>query len=133
MVNTQFNQILEKYTAQLYDVVAEKILDWSKDYNGVGAVFGATNPDELRLKAPFFAQNYMPLLIPGVGGQGGSATEVVGILDAVGYPLYLARINSSSGITHPWKTSDNAPKDWDVAVVDNLKKLNEEIGYKHSN
>ena len=44
----------------------------------------------------------VPLLIPGVGGQGGKANEVVAILRNVVYDLSIVRINSSSGLTHPW-------------------------------
>jgi hypothetical protein len=46
--------------------------------------------------------------------------------------MYLARINNSSGITHPWKTADKAPKEYDVAVVNNLQEMNKKIDYKHA-
>ncbi|MDY7027990.1 MAG: orotidine-5'-phosphate decarboxylase, partial [Spirochaetota bacterium] len=69
-----------------------------------------------------------PLLIPGVGGQGGSASETVRILREAGYPLELVRINSSSGLTHPWlKKGESAPEDFAARVTGNLRKLNEEL------
>jgi orotidine-5'-phosphate decarboxylase len=120
---------LEQEAPFLYESVANKILDWSKEYKGIGAVFGATAPEELMKTAPFFAKNEMMLLIPGVGGQGGSLEQLMHTLRLEKYPLHLARINSSSGITHPWKIADMAPKEWDVAVVQNLRTLNEHIGY----
>jgi len=126
-------KFIEQEAPPLYQIVAEKIAgDWSKDYKGVGAVFGATNIEELKAIAPFFAKNNTPLLIPGVGKQGGSAQEVIEALYKSGYNLSLARINSSREITHPWKIAVNAPKEWDVAVVQNLKKLNGDINYRNA-
>jgi len=124
----------------LYEIVAHKIVDWAKASPGVGAVVGATAPRELSDIAALYVKSgvEVPLLIPGVGKQGGSAQEVTARLREAGYPLELARINSSSGITHPWeKNKDLAKKlenksmqDYAKACVEQLAKLNEEIGYK---
>lgn len=115
----------------LYMVVANKIIEWSKDHPGVGAVVGATSPDELSDLAKLYAGKDIPLLIPGVGGQGGSGKVVrERILDA-GYDPSLARISSSSGITHPWaKKKEKAPEDFAKVCVEELNKLNEQISYK---
>jgi orotidine-5'-phosphate decarboxylase len=118
--------------APLYEVVAHKISEWAKANPGVGAVVGATYPQELSDIANLYVKSGVgvPLLIPGVGKQGGSAQEVVARLREAGYPLEFARINSSSGLTHPWKTADKAPADYAKICVEQLAKLNEEIGYK---
>lgn len=60
---------------------------------GIGAVMGATGPAELRE----FAGRGLPLLIPGVGTQGGSAAEV---MDALGANAPHCRVNVSSGILY---------------------------------
>lgn len=60
---------------------------------GIGAVMGATGPAELRE----FAGRGLPLLIPGVGTQGGSASEV---MEALGAAAPLCRVNVSSGILY---------------------------------
>lgn len=113
----------------LYEAVAEKIIEWSKIYPGTGAVVGATSLEELSKLATMFAPHNIPLLIPGVGKQGGSAKEVVAVLRAAGYPLYLARINSSSGLTHPWASKkEEAPKNYAKVCINELQKMNEEIG-----
>jgi orotidine-5'-phosphate decarboxylase len=71
------------------------------------------------------------LLIPGVGGQGGKADEVVAKLREAGYDLSLARINSSSELTHPWaKKNEPAPEDFAKVCVEQLHKLNEQTAYK---
>ena len=51
------------------------------------------------------------MLIPGVGSQGGSAEEVMAALRETGYDVRLARINSSSALTHPWKKAP-VPEDY---------------------
>ncbi|PPD57887.1 orotidine-5'-phosphate decarboxylase [Dehalogenimonas etheniformans] len=53
----------------LYQVVADKVESWNRQGN-LGLVVGATQPDEL--KAIRDAHPTLPLLIPGVGAQGGS-------------------------------------------------------------
>ena len=70
----------------------------------------------------YFADKDIPMLIPGVGSQGGSAPEVMKKLRNTGYPICLARINSSSGLTHPWKKAP-APDDYLERVMTNLAKL----------
>ncbi|MBU0982922.1 MAG: orotidine-5'-phosphate decarboxylase [candidate division Zixibacteria bacterium] len=58
----------------LYRVVAEKVREWNRD-NNCGLVVGATRPDELvELRG---VAGTMPLLIPGVGAQGGSLEKAV--------------------------------------------------------
>ena len=113
-----------------YVHVAQKIISWNQEYGTAGAVVGATSPQELQELAEMYAPHSIPLLIPGVGGQGGSASGTIEILRSSGYPVELARINSSSGITHPWvKRKEPIPEDWPKAVVENLSTLNTELGY----
>ncbi|MBC8501262.1 MAG: orotidine-5'-phosphate decarboxylase [DPANN group archaeon] len=112
----------------LYKHVASKIVEWAADHPGIGAVVGATSPEELSDLAEFFTGKDIPLLIPGVGSQGGSAEEVSSRLRDVGYGLSIIRINSSSGLTHPWKKPP-APEDFAKVCVAELHKLNEQIGY----
>lgn len=114
----------------LYIHVARCIRKWGRDYpaGSVGAVVGATSPEELRRLADFYAENPVPLLIPGVGGQGGSASETAAILKSAGYPPELVRINSSSSLTHPWvKKGEPVPADFARKVVENLRKLHKEL------
>jgi orotidine-5'-phosphate decarboxylase len=58
----------------LYEVVAEKVNEWNK-YGNLGLVVGATYPDELKVIRERYPD--MPLLIPGVGAQGGELKQVV--------------------------------------------------------
>jgi len=110
---------------RLFQKTAKKILAWADGRPGTGAVVGATSLEELSLLAGIYAESALPLLIPGVGSQGGSAEEVCSVLKDAGYPLPMARINSSSGITHPWaKKKEAVPADWNHRVCDEIEKLN---------
>jgi len=114
----------------LYTHIARKIVEWSEESgsDSIGAVVGATSLAELEELARFYASHGTPLLIPGVGGQGGSASETISVLKKADYPLELARINSSSGLTHPWlKQASPVPVDWPEKVTDRLEKLNGEL------
>lgn len=87
----------------LFEIVAAKAAEWNRHGN-VGLVIGATYPEELRL----IRQSHpdMPILIPGVGAQGGDlATAVRYGVDARGQK---AIINSSRGIIYASKGKDFA-------------------------
>jgi orotidine-5'-phosphate decarboxylase len=58
----------------LFEVVAQKASKWST-YGNIGLVVGATYPEELRLVRE--AHPDMPLLIPGIGAQGGDLALAV--------------------------------------------------------
>jgi len=116
----------------LYLEVSAKLVEWGANSNGnVGAVVGATSLQELESICSFFVKNSslpVPLLIPGVGAQGGSALEVVEVLKKTGMPLELQRINSSSGINYAYEEEHSV--DFAGAAVKAIKKLNAEIGFK---
>jgi orotidine-5'-phosphate decarboxylase len=115
----------------VYKKTAENIVKWAK--SGTGAVVGATYPGELEEIAKIFVQSgkEIPLLIPGVGSQGGSAKEVLQKLKEAGYDLSICRIHSSSAINFAYlKEGTN---DYAGAAVRALKQLNEEINYKPNN
>ena len=58
----------------LFEIVALKVSQWNK-YGNLGLVVGATYPEELKL----IRQSHpdMPLLIPGIGAQGGDLASAV--------------------------------------------------------
>ena len=105
-----------------YMTVARVIALWHGEFDGIGAVAGATNLKEFADIAGFYADKDIPLLIPGVGSQGGTAPEVMERMEKTGYPVALARVNSSSGLTHPWKKGP-APEDALDRVLTNISKL----------
>jgi len=110
----------------VYMKLAENIIRWHKP--GVGAVVGATYLEELEEISRFFVESKkeIPLLIPGVGSQGGSAKEVVEVLRKTKNNILIHRINSSSGINYAYIENDTS--DYAKAAVDALENLNKEIG-----
>ena len=87
----------------LFEVVAKKALEWNK-YGNIGLVVGATYPDDLKRVRKICPD--MPILIPGVGKQGGDlAAAVRNGVDANGEK---AIINSSRGIIYASKGKDFA-------------------------
>ncbi len=115
----------EQETYPLYMAVSHKIAHWAKKNKNIGAVVGATHLQELQEIAHYYAHQEIPLLIPGVGSQGASAKMTLTTLIEAGYPLHLARINSSSALTHPWKISP-APSSWLELCISNIDTLLEE-------
>ena len=107
----------------LYQSLAESLLRWREEQQIpglVGAVVGATSPKELEQLATFFAAEQFPLLIPGIGKQGGSFGEVCAALKQAGYPLELARINALSALLQNW---DEAPEDWPKRICQKMAEL----------
>ncbi len=109
---------------KMFMETAGKLVEWHED--GVGAVVGATNIPELKAVAEFFSASKkdIPLLIPGVGAQGGSAREVAEVLKKIG-DIKMHRINSSSGISYAYKKQGT--DDYAGAAAKAVKKLNDEI------
>jgi len=69
-----FNFQMERRQRPLFEIVAEKANQWN--FNGnIGLVIGATYPEELRLMRQSYPE--MPLLIPGIGAQGGELPSAV--------------------------------------------------------
>ncbi|MDP6670862.1 MAG: orotidine-5'-phosphate decarboxylase [archaeon] len=112
-----------------FQIVSESIVKWSETALGnVGAVVGATSMEELGEVVEHFVKSgkQIPLLIPGVGAQGGSGADVAAALRKASYNLKLARINSSSGINYAYEKQET--DDFAGAAAKAIKKLNEEIG-----
>ncbi len=109
----------------LYKKVAELIVRW--DSPGLGAVVGATYLKELEELSGFFVSSgvYVPMLIPGVGAQGGTAEEVMEVLRQTNNPLWLHRVNSSSGISFAYLKKDT--DDYAGAAVEEIKNLIEKL------
>jgi len=98
----QLQKINEK---PLYEIVAEKVLNWNKKKN-CGLVVGATYPEQLKkIREVAFD---LPFLIPGVGAQGGEIESTVKYgTDKDGN---LAIINSSRGVIYASQDFDFAEK-----------------------
>lgn len=108
----------------LYLRVSRKIVEWHRP--GMGAVVGATYPEELASIGGIFIPSGrdIPLLIPGVGSQGGSVEAVCSALGRYPDPL-IHRINSSSAINYAYRQRPELR--FDDAAATALSALNDEI------
>ncbi len=117
-----------KTNESVYEHMGKMCEDWGKElvgeygYSAVGAVVGATYPEqlkELREKLPhtFF-------LVPGYGAQGGGAEDVKNAFDQRGLG---AIINSSRGIMCAWKNQNLAEDDFAIAARNEAVRMRDEL------
>lgn len=98
----------------LYEKVAQKAVEW-----GCGLVVGATSNSIKSVVK--ITKGRVPLLIPGIGAQGGDLEMV---MDAIKDKPYIHRINASSSIAYAYEKSGGNPAG---AALKEARKLNEKI------
>jgi orotidine-5'-phosphate decarboxylase len=121
--SSDFQMIKSENGKFLFEIVADKVCEWNKKYSsGIGAVLGATHLEELKKIARLFSVNdYPPLLIPGIGKQGGDLKEVMSALKEIDYPLHKVFINSSTKINYAYL--DFPDKNYLEAALVEIKKF----------
>ncbi len=113
----------------VYRHVAELVRGWGEGHQGasgyssVGAVVGATWPEQLvELRA---AMPHTPFLVPGYGAQGGAAGDVAAAFDENGLG---AIVNSSRGIIYAYAEDDRySAERFDLAAADAAERMRREI------
>ncbi len=128
-----FQDLPVEYGQKAFYSVAQKIIDWDTSRN-IGAVVGATHPEELGAITRFFAEkdHEIPFLIPGVsipgvpGGQGGDARTVLEAIRRGGGKRKFHVLNSSSGLNFAWQLQ-NRPEKFASACVDALSRLSDSL------
>lgn len=112
--------------APLADRVAVAVDRWGADLRGasgwssVGAVVGATHPEELARLRRMMPNT--PLLLPGYGAQGAGAADIVGGFQA---GLQGALVNSSRGILFAGK--EQPEKHWKDAAAGAMDAMAAEL------
>jgi len=71
---TDFQDVVDNFGMKLYQSVALRAREWNKNGN-IGLVAGATYPDDIKIIRQMCPE--MPLLIPGIGVQGGDLVQAV--------------------------------------------------------
>jgi len=95
--------VFQSRTRPLFEIVAERAKEWNTRGN-IGLVVGATYPEELKLLRQ--QHPHLPLLIPGVGTQGGDVGLTVKY--GLGHEEGKMIINSSRQILYASRGSDFA-------------------------
>jgi orotidine-5'-phosphate decarboxylase len=117
---------------KVYEVVADLVSEWGKDligqcgYSSVGAVVGATWPQQLKS-----LRKRMPhtcFLVPGYGAQGGGAKDVADAFDKEGLG---AIINASRSLMCAYKSKKYQDKytenEFDIACRKEAINMREEL------
>lgn len=113
-------QAIYRHVAQAVEELSSQSL--SDGYGCVGAVVGATYPQELaELRA---AMPHVPLLVPGYGSQGGAAQDVAAAFDSTGQG---ALVNNSRGINFAYRSAPYSEqfgaRQWEAAAEAATRKM----------
>ena len=121
-------QDLELNGKHFYEIVAEKVNDWNSDtigesgYGAVGAVVGATYPEQAEILRNIMPKSYF--LVPGYGAQGGSAKDVKKSFNDDGLG---AIVNSSRGIMCAYQKQGLAGEKFAEAARAEAIRMKEEL------
>lgn len=113
----------------IYRTMGDMCEKWGEElpgkygYSGVGAVVGATYPEQLGELRKALPHTFF--LVPGYGAQGGGAKDVLPAFDENGLG---AIINSSRGIMCAWQKDPALdPKDYALAARNEAIRMRDEI------
>jgi len=115
----------------VYEAVARLVEGWSRaaigasGYSNVGAVVGATAPEQLRRVREILPRHW--LLLPGYGTQGAGPEDVVAGLDGRGAGVL---VNASRSIIYAWqerRREDAEGRDYAQAAREAAEEMREAI------
>lgn len=101
----------------LFQNVIKKIHEWNENKN-CGLVFGATQIDELKENIELIGE--LPVLLPGIGAQGGSLEDVANVFSTMNKNNYL--VNVSRALIYC-----SAEKDFADKITMEIRRLNETV------
>jgi orotidine-5'-phosphate decarboxylase len=128
----QLQDMLTQYGKSIYEIVAEFVEDWGKTligehgYSSVGAVVGATYPNQAKILRGIMKKAY--ILVPGYGAQGGSAKDVVHCFNRDGLGAIINASRSVMCAYQSEKWSDKySDRDFDMASRAEALRMRDEI------
>ena len=101
----------------LFEQIAKLAVKWNKNDN-IGLVVGATKPEEIERVRKI--ANNLPMLIPGIGAQGGDLKKSM----KYGNKNGVALINISRGISFAGDLSTSAIKDSAKQFLQKMREYN---------
>ena len=123
--SSELQDLITQDGSKIFEKCADLVIKWGNaagryGYNSIGAVVGATHPEEgialrKKMKNTFF-------LIPGYGAQGAEAEDIAGMFDKNGAG---GIVNSSRGIIGAWQKAGT--DDFAQAAYDATAKMIEDI------
>ena len=118
-------QDLQTASGTIYQTVARLVNGWGASrigetgYSSVGAVVGATYPQQLGELRELMPHSIF--LVPGYGAQGGAAADVAGAFDENGRG---AVVNSSRGIIYAYRATGG---DYQQAAADAARTMRDDL------
>jgi orotidine-5'-phosphate decarboxylase len=112
----------------LYETMGQYCEEWGESlpgkygYTGVGAVVGATWPEQLSELRGMLTHTFF--LVPGYGAQGGGAEDVAPAFDKNGLG---AVVNASRSILCAWQKQNAAPEDYAKAAAQEAVRMRNSI------
>ncbi len=100
----QLQDLVTQNGKSIYETVAALVDEWGREvmgengYSSVGAVVGATYPEQAKILRSLMKKTY--ILVPGYGAQGGTAKDVIHSFNSDGLG---AVVNASRSIMCAWK------------------------------
>ncbi len=110
-----FEKLILNDGSMVFQQVIKKALQWNENRN-IGLVFGATKIEELKDNIALFGD--LPVLLPGVGAQGGRLEDVLDVFKSADRLNLL--VNVSRGIIYK-----SGKDDFDSAASAELEKMNQ--------
>ncbi len=128
----QLQDLLTQYGKSMYEIVAELVNDWGKDqtgefgYSSVGAVVGATYPNQAKILRGIMKKAY--ILVPGYGAQGGTAKDAAHCFnkDGLGAIINASRSIMCAYQSEKW-SSKFSEEEFDKASRAEALSMKEEI------
>lgn len=112
----------------VYEIMGRSCEEWGKElpgvygYSGVGAVVGATYPEQIKYLREVLPNTFF--LIPGYGAQGATAKDIAAAFDGKGLG---GIVNSSRGIMCAYKKEKCDPEDYAQAARREAIRMRDEI------
>lgn len=125
-------QDLQTDQGKIYQIVARKVCQWGKGLRGkmgysyVGAVIGATYPEQLKELRKTTDKTYF--LVPGYGAQGGRVEDILGCFneDGLGAVINASRSIICAYRRYPWNREFGSDE-FDKAARKEAMKMRDEI------
>lgn len=114
----EFQKIKLHNGKALFQEIISKVKSWNTKHKNIGIVFGATQKSEFKFLDKDLAE--IPLLIPGVGHQGGDLEGIISHLKKNNFKNFL--INSSRDVLY-----SNLNGDFRKCVFSNANQLKQKI------
>ena len=107
----QIQDLLTEQGRSIYEIIAEYVDEWGKSlvgkygYSSVGAVVGATYPNQAKILRKIMKTAY--ILVPGYGAQGGTARDVSHSFrsDGLGAIINASRSIMCAYMSDTWKST----------------------------